>query len=355
MKIIVGFSGGIDSAMAAHFLREKGHDVFPVTLVLTEETGEETIRRARDTADLMGLRKPVVLDAADSFKKLVIETFLAFYRRGLTPNPCVFCNERVKIRGLFQMAGRLGCEKVATGHYARILACKGRKSLMCGVDHKKDQSYMLYRVAASLYPAILFPLGRWTKEEIRRRARLLYPSLEGMTVESHDLCFLAHGELPSFLERNVNDEPGKIRTTGGDLLGTHKGLSRYTIGQRQGLGLSGGPWFVITKETASGTLVVGRRSDLAVDEIECTDIVLHEKLFPGQIVSMRHRYRSSSVDGTIAGFSGGKIRLRCLEPAFGVAPGQSMVLYSGERTLGGGIIEKTCWRRPSHEARTTPA
>jgi len=354
LKIIVGFSGGIDSTMAACFLREEGHSVIPVTLVFHEENREETLWRARTAAMTAGLDKPIVVDVSDLFQKRVIQSFLSSYERGWTPNPCIYCNEKVKFNGLFEVAGQLGCKAVATGHYARM--GNGRRSgLFKGIDPRKDQSYMLYRLPQDWYETIHFPLGCRTKEEIKLRAENLFPALKDITVESTDLCFLAKGRLPDFLEENVSNSPGEIVTIDGETIGTHHGLSQYTIGQRQGLGLSNGPWFVVDKVTTSNRLVVGRRNNLAVNVVECSDIVLHEDLFAGQVVSMRHRYRTAFVNSEVLSISQEKFRILCHEPACGVAPGQSAVLYSGDRIIGGGIIEKTYWRRPSHEANTSPS
>ena len=342
LKVVLGLSGGIDSTMSAYFLREQGHEVLPVTLVFSEENKDKTVRKAHETAEALGLREPAILDLRTRFKKTIIDTFVSFYERGMTPNPCVFCNEKTKFSGLFEMACKLGCDAVATGHYARIGRKGSRLCLLRGIDPKKDQSYMLYRLKPELYGEVLFPLGRWTKAEIKEMGKKLYPGLFESESESNDLCFLKKGELPFFLKKNVKSRAGEIRSVNGKVLGTHDGLSGYTIGQRQGLGLAGGPWFVVSKDLQSNTLVVGRRADLSVNVIECSDVILHEALFVGQIVSMRHRYRSSFLNARILQITRDGIRLQCLETAYGVAPGQSSVLYSGERTLGGGIIEKTC-------------
>jgi len=350
MKAILGFSGGIDSAMTAHLLREEGYRVLPVTFVFSAEKRRETLSRVKKVARLLRLDAPMIVDMTDPFKAKVIDSFLCDYKHGLTPNPCVSCNEQVKFKGLFDMADKLQCETVATGHYARI---DGKhRSLLRGIDPKKDQSYMLYRLHSGLYSKIRFPLGCRTKEEVKTIARKLFPLLNETTVESSDLCFLSKGQLPYFLEQNVKDGPGGIYSTDGEYLGSHRGLSRYTIGQRQGLGLPDGPWFVTAKDRGANRLIVGRRKDLAVNVIECFDSVFHETLRVGQIVSMRHRYRAPFVNSEILAVSQDKFLLFCLEPAYGVAPGQSVVLYSGERTLGGGIIEKTYWRRPFHDANT---
>ncbi|MGC9489907.1 MAG: tRNA 2-thiouridine(34) synthase MnmA [Thermovirgaceae bacterium] len=351
MKAILGFSGGIDSAMAAHFLREEGYRVLPVTFVFSEKNRAETLLRAKKAARILGLDTPVIVDKTDLFRAKVIDSFLSFYKQGLTPNPCVLCNEQVKFRALVEMADKLQCETVATGHYARI-GSGNRPSLLRGIDPKKDQSYMLYRLNPGFYGKIRFPLGCRTKEEVKESARELFPPLSGITKESSDLCFLSKDQLPNFLEKNVKDKPGGIYSTAGEYLGSHLGLSRYTIGQRQGLGLSGGPWFVTAKDRLTNRLVVGRRKDLAVNVIECFDPVFHENLHVGQIVSMKHRYQASFVNSEILAVTHGRFHLFCLEPAYGVAPGQSVVLYSGERILGGGIIEKTFWRRSSHDANT---
>ncbi len=351
VKVVLGFSGGIDSAMAAHFLREEGHQVFPVMLVFSTQNREETLFRGNRTARILGLNTPVIMDVTDLFRVRVIDPFISFYKHGLTPNPCVSCNEQVKFTALFEMAEKLGSEAVATGHYARI-GGNYRLNLLRGVDPNKDQSYMLYRLPSTVYGKIRFPLGCRTKDEIREKAEKLFPPLNKTTIESRDLCFLSKGRLPFFLEKNIGDRPGGIFSTAGKFLGKHRGLSRYTIGQRQGLGLPGGPWFVTAKDRGSNRLVVGCRKDLAVNVVECSENVFHEKLHVGQIVSMKHRYRTSFVNSEVLSIFRDKLRLACIEPAYGVAPGQSIVLYSGERTLGGGIIEKTCWRRPPHYANT---
>jgi len=198
LKVVLGLSGGIDSTMSAYFLREQGHEVLPVTLVFSEENKDKTVRKAHETAEALGLREPAILDLRTRFKKTIIDTFVSFYERGMTPNPCVFCNEKTKFSGLFEMACKLGCDAVATGHYARIGRKGSRLCLLRGIDPKKDQSYMLYRLKPELYGEVLFPLGRWTKAEIKEMGKKLYPGLFESESESNDLCFLKKGELPFF-------------------------------------------------------------------------------------------------------------------------------------------------------------
>ncbi len=342
MRVIAGISGGVDSAVASAILVEEGHDVIGAYLRLNKyNTGEE---RALETAERIGIPL-VVIPAEDAFKKEVEEPFLEAYRSGSTPNPCVICNERVKFAFLFSVAGKYGADLVATGHYARTApGPRGESSIFRGLDPSKDQSYMLYRVPHKVIDKMIFPLGGMKKSDVREKGSTLFPGLFKGIPESEDLCFVSRKELGEFIREKAGPFPGgRIVKLSGDHVGFHKGLHRYTVGQRKGLALSGGPWYVCAKNLVTNELVVGKEEDIKVRVIKCGRAVWHENPVAGVALSACHRYRSSPLGCILDSVKGSTFSCMLHDKAVGVACGQSLVLYSNDRVYGGGIIEGT-WR-----------
>lgn len=345
-RVLVGFSGGIDSTMACFRLSEKGYEVIPVTLFFEGFHPENNIEKASEVAKALGLGdKHIVHQCGELFRREVIADFLGSYEFGLTPNPCVVCNEKVKFKILMEIADTKGCSKVATGHYARIFATNRGLRLCRGVDPAKDQSYMLYRLPKTFYSRLLFPHGNSTKREVQKEGIMLFPEIAKGMKESEDLCFLGKGELYNFLEGNLkNISRGPILSIEGKILGYHRGIHKYTIGQRQGLGLAGGPWYVVDKLQGENAIVVGRKEDLSIEIIHCTNAVLHEKITDGTMLAFKHRYKARPALGIISRTGEDSFLVKALKPVYGVAPGQSLVLYSASRVVGGGIIEKSVGR-----------
>ena len=317
MKVAVGLSGGVDSAIAAFLLRERGEEVVGVTMAL----GRPGEARALDDARAVAERLDVTLhvfDLAREWSEHVLDYVRETYLAGSTPNPCIRCNETVKFGLLPHLAfNRLGCERFATGHYARTsrASASGRVRLLRGVDHAKDQSYFLYRVRPDVLERTEFPLGGLTKDEVRARARQL-----GLAVadreESQDFC----GGDPMRIV-GAADREGDIVTESGKVLGRHRGFWHYTVGMRKGLGIGGGtPYYVIGLDAARNRVTVGFREAAVSHDLELKDTV-------GEIDrSLPVKVRSACEPRLLA------------DGIVGVAPGQSAVFYRGDEVVGGGII-----------------
>jgi len=353
-RIAVAMSGGVDSAVA---LLRAGPAAIGVTLRLwLDPHGPDTDRaccspeavlQARATCHSLGLPH-VTLDLREEFRRAVVAPFVRGYAAGETPNPCIRCNGSFRFAELLAFAERAGAERLATGHYARVLEHQGRRLLARGVDPAKDQSYMLARLDPRFLDRIWFPLGEQTKDETRAEA-----ARAGLTAarraESQEACFLAGGNYRDFLERHgLRPEQGAVVDEHGTELGRHEGFWRFTPGQRRGLGVGGGePLYALRTEPATNTLVVGPREALAVGEVEARG-----RLYvPVTRAEAKLRYRSPAVsahvDPTESGF-----RLRLDEPAYGVAPGQAAVLYDGDVVVGAGTITLP---NPSETLRAAPS
>ncbi|HQO82736.1 MAG TPA: tRNA 2-thiouridine(34) synthase MnmA [Synergistales bacterium] len=339
MKAVVGISGGMDSAAAAALMLDRGFEVIGVHLRFRCSREEEN-RVERITSELgIGL---LSLDVESLFNSKVRHPFFDALRKGFTPNPCVICNEQVKFVSLVSAARGLGAELVATGHYARVsLSPDKGTALLRGVDPEKDQSYMLYRIPVSILEKTCFPLGGITKREVRAFCEERFPALFEGVAESSDICFIPGRKLEETIELNAGPFiPGRIVTTSGEELGHHRGLNRYTIGQRKGLSLSGGPWFVVEKRMSLNELVVGRQEDLVVEEVFCTDPVWHLEPATGERLDGCHRYRCRPSPCILEQVNDRYLSCRFPEGVSGVAPGQSLVFYYNDRVYGGAIIER---------------
>lgn len=336
--VLIGMSGGIDSTATAMRLQEAGYCVHGLFLELHTHADPAADARLDRISKALGITVDRC-DLRDLFSRQIIDTFVREYRSGKTPNPCVICNERVKFKALVDTARAMRAPFVATGHYARILCDEGRPALYRGLDPNKDQSYVLYRLPLEWLPSILFPLGTTSKDDNVRLVASRFGSLFEGIPESSDLCFLPQGHR-SIL--TGTEQPGAIIDLRGNFLGHHRGLSWYTIGQRKGLGLPGGPWYVLELDSKNNKVIVGTREELNVDFIKVTSALWHDIPLETRAYQAQYRYRCEAVPV--------RLSLRKDDPSFtatplapvtGVAPGQSLVVYSGERVLGGGFIEKT--------------
>lgn len=337
-SVVLGMSGGIDSSAAAIRLQRAGFKVLGIFLDLhghAEKGGAERLKTISQQLDIE--IKTLVLQ--DLFTKQVLQPFADEYLSGRTPNPCVTCNERVKFLSLVETARSVKADFVATGHYARILQkTKGQFHLYRGRDPLKDQSYVLYRLPHDWYRFLLFPLGNHLKEENVSLGKEIFGSLFDDIPESYDLCFLPDGDRSTL---TGSGKPGPIVNQHGDFIGHHKGLIWYTIGQRKGLGLPGGPWYVLKLDRATNTLIVGEKADLDVRTILVGGAVWHEQPENGHFYRAQHRYRSKATTVRICPGENDRFTVLSLKPMTGVAPGQSLVLYAEDRLVGGGFIEKT--------------
>jgi len=350
-RIIVGLSGGVDSAVAAYLLKLAGHDVIGITLkTWISETGEYSrcceIDKARELADNMGIPYYVINCTAE-FRQHITEPFAESYLRGETPNPCVICNRRIKWDKMLEAADSLGAEFIATGHYANIEKLpNGRLTVSQSLHAEKDQSYMLYRLSQEQLSRTLFPLGRLTKTEVRRIAKQA-----GLTSaespDSQEVCFVTEGNYSDFIEEQVSCElppEGVFTDENGNILGRHKGIYHYTVGQRKGLGVAlGYRAFVKRIDAENHRVILGDERSLYSSVIECRDTVFMgmSEMKKNETVDafVRIRYHGAIQKATVTAIGDGKLKITFDEPVRAAAPGQSAVIYDGKMcVLAGGMI-----------------
>lgn len=352
-RILVAMSGGVDSSVAAALLVERGHDVIGATMktfCYGEVAGPartccglEGIADARAVADTLGIPHYVV-DVEEEFTRDVIADFVAEYAAGRTPNPCVRCNSFTKFRDLLRRARMLGCDGIATGHYARVEAANGHRRLLRGRHRPKDQSYFLWGIDPDVLEALELPVGELTKPEVRARARAL-----GLRTaekpESFEICFVPDGDYAGVLARSLGAEhpslqPGPIVTADGQVVGEHDGYARYTIGQRKRLpGGFGEPMYVIEIRPEERVIVIGPERCLYTRRLRAHE--LNWLTMPpdlGSRIEVQIRHRAAAVPGEVAAYGADEIVIELDEPQRAVTPGQSAAIYRGEELLGGGRI-----------------
>lgn len=343
-RVALGMSGGVDSAVTAALLLRAGFEVVGVTCRFQD--GDAADRASADAAavcSLLGIRH-VEHPSVEPFARCVVEPFIEAYAHGLTPSPCVECNARCKVPSLLQAADELECDRVATGHYARIaqLAQSRRFVVKTALDARKDQSYMLALLSQEQLARLVLPLGGMTKAEVRvMAADLGLPVAE--KPESQDNCFV-EGDYRDFLrERGVEDKPGDIVDASGTVLGRHEGLANYTVGQRKGIGVAGPePYYVLEKRLAQNELVVGVAREALVGAVSVGSMnwQAFETLDAPRDAMAKLRYRSRPAACIMEPEGGKRVRIALRSPQPTTAPGQYAVLYEGDTVLGGGMIEE---------------
>ena len=356
-RIVVGMSGGVDSIAAASLLVEAGYDVIGVTLELWQPPKEDQppskkwlqrscckVGLARHVAQQLGIRH-IVRHATTNFLSRVVTPFIADYREGRTPNPCVRCNALVKFEELLAVADEVGASHIATGHYAQITydAVQQRYQLRKGVDRSKDQSYFLYRLTQAQLSRTIFPLGTRSKAEVWSRVATFDLPAEELA-ESQEICFVTHGDYREFLRAAdpSSEQSGEIVDHEGAVVGRHQGIALYTIGQRKGLGIATGQRrYVVGIEPQAQRVMIGPEAALYHQELRLADP--HWVSVAPQTAPLRGRtkvrYRADEVDATLSSESGG-LHIRFDQPQRAMAPGQSAVFYSDDMVIAGGTITK---------------
>jgi tRNA-uridine 2-sulfurtransferase len=375
-RVVVGLSGGVDSAVSAWLLKQQGHEVVGLFMKNWEDDDDSEYCSsnvdfvdAAAVADVIGIEIEHVNFAAE-YKDRVFAEFLREYSAGRTPNPDVLCNAEIKFKAFLDHAMRLGAQKIATGHYARVREREARFELLKGLDPAKDQSYFLHRLNQAQLARTLFPVGELKKTEVRRlAAEIGLPNAKKK--DSTGICFIGERPFREFLNRYLSHAPGPIEDERGRKLGTHVGLSFYTLGQRQGLGIGGvkgrdavqgehAPWFVARKDLARNALVIVQGHEHAALQsgaLTADDVswVAGAPPAPGRYAA-KTRYRQADAACTLRAADTG-FALDFDAPQWAVTPGQSAVLYDGEVCLGGGVIAAaTPWATsPARQATTADA
>ncbi|HXC40766.1 MAG TPA: tRNA 2-thiouridine(34) synthase MnmA [Burkholderiales bacterium] len=358
-RIVVGMSGGVDSSVAALLLKRAGYEVVGLFMKNWEDDDDDEYCSTRQdlidvasVADVIGIELEVVNFAAE-YKDRVFSEFLREYSAGRTPNPDVLCNAEIKFRAFLDHAMAMGAARIATGHYARVRQSRdnggaGRFELLKALDAAKDQSYFLHRLSQEQLSRTLFPLGEMKKPEVRALAREAGLPVHAKK-DSTGICFIGERPFREFLNNYLPRKPGPMRTPDGRVVGEHIGLAFYTIGQRKGIGVGGmknapeGAWYVAGKDMAKNELIVVQGHDhplLLSEKLEAGDLSWTAGTAPGGgDYGAKNRYRQADAPSRLLRIEDGRMEVGFLQPQWAVTPGQSVVLYSGEVCLGGGVIQ----------------
>lgn len=335
MKCVVGMSGGVDSSVTAALAKQAGYEVFGCTLKMFDSAQtESSISEARNIANYLGIHHDVV-DCRDLFTKYVKDYFIDTYVSGQTPNPCVMCNDFVKFATLDDIRKQHEAEILMTGHYARLIHENSRVELHQAIDLQKDQSYFLYRVSREILQKTKFPLGEFYKEQTRELAQKFGLSVAEKP-DSQDVCFIPSGNYRNFINNKTSFPPGDIVDENGRKLGKHNGIVNYTIGQRKGLGLAGGPYYVKKLDSEKNLVIVSNKTQLGIEHIILKNVKFINEEFLGKCC-VKVRSASEKRIATIIKSDGNYIvQFDC--PEYGVAPGQHCVFYQDDMVIGGSII-----------------
>jgi tRNA-specific 2-thiouridylase len=340
-------SGGFDSSFAAYVLKKNGYNVVGVTFRLLPESvtsgqhpkaccSVDTIVRAQNAATFLSIPH-YVMDLREDFEHYVIKRFINEYESGMTPNPCILCNKFIKFSSFAGKAFSMGADKIATGHYARIDEENGICYLKKGIDKAKDQSYFLYSIEENILKRTIFPLGKYTKNDLKEEARNISWDIHGIK-ESQDICFVPDNDYRSFLSPYIALKKGPVYHIDGTFLGHHRGLHLYTIGQRRGINI---PYrealYVVNAIPEENTLVVGSKKDLKQKILVASEVNLFPRISDN--VSGKVRYRQKE-EPCVYKTVNDTLQIEFLHSISSVTPGQSVVLYDGDIVIGGGIIEK---------------
>ena len=352
-RVLVGMSGGIDSSATCIMLQEQGYEVVGVTMrtwdvasqfASPEQEEPNFILEARALAQKLGIEHHVA-DVREEFKQVIVKYFIDEYMQGRTPNPCVMCNPLFKERLLCEWADKTGCAWISTGHYCRLEKRNDNLYIVAGDDVTKDQSYFLWRLPQDILRRFLFPLGNYTKQEVREYLKEKGFEAKAKDGESMEVCFI-EGDYRDFLRQQIPDidtkiGPGYFVDNKGVKIGQHKGFPYYTIGQRKGLGIAlGHPAHVLRINAEKNTVMLGTADDLKTEYMLVEDAMIIDKqeLLSCENLTVRIRYRSKPISCQVRPLDNGQMLVRFLSEASAIAPGQSAVFYDGQRVLGGAFI-----------------
>jgi tRNA-specific 2-thiouridylase len=351
-KVVVGMSGGVDSSVAAALLKEQGYEVIGLMMHLwMDKSAKDALKNqieaendAKKVADILGIKLHIV-NFEKEFKEEVVNYFLREYKKGLTPNPCVHCNKKIKFGYFYDKALELGADFISTGHYAKIVRDKNGNKCIGFADNKaKDQSYVLYNLSQDKINHLLLPLSKYTKDEIRSLAKKFNLPVFNKK-DSQEICFIPDNDYKKFLQKygKVKNKKGLVVNTKGEKLGEHKGIENYTIGQRKGLGIAAStPMYVVEINPFKNEIVLGDRKDSMLKEILVKDIVVPHKnvLSVGLEIMVKIRYNAKPAKAYIKNITDDEAKIVFDTPLMSPAPGQSAVFYKDDCCIGGGIIAK---------------
>ena len=352
-RVLVGMSGGIDSSATCIMLQEQGYEVvgmtmrtwdIPAQFFQPDQEEPNYILEAKALARKLGIEHHVA-DVREEFKQVIVKYFINEYMQGRTPNPCVMCNPLFKERLLCEWADRTGCDWISTGHYCRIEERQGKLYIVSGNDNTKDQSYFLWRLPQEVLQRFLFPLGEFTKQEVRDYLKDKGFEAKSQGGESMEICFI-EGDYRDFLRQQIPDidtkiGPGYFVDNKGVKIGQHKGFPYYTIGQRKGLGIAlGHPAHVLRINAEKNTVMLGNAEDLKAEYMLVEDAMITDlqELLECPNLTVRIRYRSKPIPCQVLLLENGQMLVRFLSEASAITPGQSAVFYDGKRVLGGAFI-----------------